>query len=121
MAPADAAAAAGGLLARVMSDPAFAAVSPDLVGTPVMTLLEAIPYGGMLADVYPKLIEAMVVRHEQVSLAKSRQRWLYQDGDDLVKDDPRPMAVGWHAMRFSQVAALCFDLRLQQDELTDAK
>lgn len=119
--PADVAATAGAILARVMIDPAFAACSADLVGTPVMTLLETTPHGSRLTDVYPQLIEAMVVRHEQVSLAKNRQRWLYQEGGELVKDELRPMMFGWHAMRFPQVAALCADLRLQQEDLSDAQ
>jgi len=57
--------------------------------------------------------------HEQVSISKNRQRWCYLDGRarQLVKDDLRPLGVGWHAMRFPQLFLLCRDLRLTKGDL----
>ena len=118
---ADRAAVGGALMARVVSDGVFAERAPDLVGTPVMALREAVPPHKSLAETYSSLMELMVIRHEQVSLNKNRQRWCYLDGEDLVRDDLRPLSIGWHAMRFPQLHALCQDLRLKPEDLANGK
>ena len=115
--PAARAAIGGALLARIRTDAAQSPVSAELVGTPVITLLEAMPPDKALAESYDGLLQSMVARHEEVSLGKNRQRWCYLDSGVVVKDDPRPLGVGWHSMRFPQLHSLCRDLRLEKKDL----
>ena len=116
------AAIGGALLRRVQKDPAFQASAPDLLGMPPLTLMQGLPAEKPLAESFASLIESMVVRHEQVSINKNRQRWCYLDdtGEQLVKDDLRPLGVGWHAMRFPQLFSLCRDVRLTKGDLSRA-
>ncbi|WP_051387121.1 hypothetical protein [Bradyrhizobium sp. ARR65] len=113
------AAAGGVLLRRMQQDMAFRANAPDLIGTPPSLLLEGVASEKPLADSFEGLMESMVTRHEHVSLNKNRQRWCYLDnnGRELVKDDLRPLGVGWHAMRFPQLFSLCRDLQLAMGDL----
>jgi hypothetical protein len=113
------AAIGGALLARVCVDSCLGTVAEKLVGTPVITLLEVLSPGKPLAESYEKLLQCMVTRHEQVSLAKNRQRWCYLDSATVVKDDLRPLGIGWHAMRFRQLHSLCHDLRLRKEEIVN--
>ena len=116
------AAIGGALLRRAQKDPAFQASATDLVGMPPLMLMQSLPAEKPLAESFASLMESMVVRHEQVSINKNRQRWCYLDetGQQLVKDDLRPLGVGWHAMRFPQLFALCHDARLTKDDLSHA-
>jgi hypothetical protein len=82
-----------------------------------MTLLEALPLEKPMAEAYDGLLQAMIERHEQVSLGKNRQRWCYYESGTILKDDLRPLGIGWHAMRFPQLHRLCRDLRLQKKDL----
>jgi hypothetical protein len=115
--PAAQAALGGNLLARVRADACFGNVAAALVGAPVITLLEALPPDQPMADSYERLIGAMVARHEQVSINKSRQRWCYLANGKLVRDDLRQLRFGWHSMRFPQLSALCKDLHLTKEDL----
>jgi hypothetical protein len=72
-----------------------------------------------LKQVLPDLLVAMAERHEIVSERKGRQRWLFVDGLSLVRDDPRPMGLGLHALRFPQLGSLARDLRLREEDLRD--
>jgi len=112
------AAIGGAILRRVQQDAAFQASAPNLVGTPPLMLLQGLPPEKPLAESFANLMESMVARHEQVFINKSRQRWCYLDGSgrQLVKDDLRPLGVGWHAMRFPQLFSLCRDVRLTKDD-----
>ena len=116
---AERAAVGGAMLRRVQHDAAFKSAAPDLVGTPTLALHQGLAPNKPLAESFASLIDAMVARHELVSINKNRQRWCYLDdsGRRLVKDDIRPLGVGWHAMRFPQLFMLCRDLRLTKGDL----
>jgi hypothetical protein len=115
--PAVRAAIGGALLARVRADACLGTVAVELAGTPVVMLLEALSPDKTMAESYEGLLQAMVARHEQVSLGKNRQRWCYLDSGAVAKDELRPLGVGWHAMRFPQLHSLCWDLRLGKEDL----
>lgn len=117
-APAVAAAIGGVLLLRLRTDRTFTERAPDLVGTPVMALLDALDTNGSLASGYGNLVQAMVMQHELVSKNKNRQRWCYAEGEIIVKDDIRKVGYGWHSMRFPQLWSLCRDLGLKAKDLT---
>ena len=117
--PAVRAAIGGALLARVRADACLGTVAEELAGSPVITLLEVLSLDKPLAESYGDLLQSMVARHEQVSLGKNRQRWCYLDSGTVVKDDLRPLGIGWHAMRFRQLHSLCRDLRLGKEELVN--
>ncbi len=72
-----------------------------------------------LAEALPDLLLAMVERHELVSQRKNRQRWLFVDGNTLVRDDPQAMGLGLHAMRFPQFRSLARDVALRGEDLQD--
>jgi hypothetical protein len=114
------AALGGVLLARVLGDPALAAVGDELAGNPALLLADATlrcrPERSLL-EAFPEVVGAMADRHEAVSLNKNRQRWCYLDGDALVKDDLLEMQVGLHAFRFPQLVSLCWDLGLKAEDL----
>jgi hypothetical protein len=61
----------------------------------------------------------MVERHELVSKRKNRQRWLFVDGNTLVRDDPQAMGLGLHALRFPQLGSLARDVALRKEDLQD--
>lgn len=113
------AAIGGTMLRRLQHDAAFKSTAPDLVGTPPLALHQELAPDRSLGDSFARLIDAMVARHEQVSINKNRQRWCYleDNGRKLIKDDIRPIGVGWHAMRFPQLFSLCRDLRLTKNDL----
>jgi len=111
----------GVLLARVSADDVQGTVAAELAGTPVITLLDSLLPNKTLAESYESLLQAMVERHEDVSLGKNRQRWCYLDSGFVVKDDLRPLGIGWHAMRFPQLQSLCRDLRLGEGDLDHGK
>jgi hypothetical protein len=111
-------AAVGGLLlARVANGEPFRTVAPDLAGSPALMLQECVSASSPLTESFGKLFDAMVARHADVSQGKNRQRWCYREGDELVRDDIRPLAVGWHSMRFPQLYSLCRDLSLTKGDL----
>jgi len=116
-----AAALGGALLARVMSENAYATRAADLADTPVMALLGAVDPSASLAQGYADLLQAMVKRHEQVSKNRNRQRWCYLEAGGLVKDDLRRLGFGWHAMRFPQLWSLCRDLGLTQKDVSNGR
>ena len=117
--PVEMAAVGGVMLRRVRQDPAFNSTAPDLVDTPTLMLQHGLAPEKPLANSFAGLMESMVARHEQVSINKNRQRWCYLEGSGrrLVKDDIRPLGVGWHSMQFPQLFSLCRDLRLTKDDL----
>jgi hypothetical protein len=121
--PVERAAIGGAMLRRMQKDPTFLASAPDLIGMPPLTLMQILPAQKPLAESFASLMESMVVRHEQVSINKNRQRWCYLDetGQQLVKDDLRPLGIGWHAMRFPQLFLLCRDMRLTKGDLSHGK
>lgn len=118
--PVEEAAIGGAILRRVRHDPAFHASGSELVGAPPFMLHQGLATEEPLADSFATLMESLVARHEQVSDNKNRQRWCYFDatGRRLVKDDIRPLGIGWHSMRFPQLFSLCRDLRLTQRDLS---
>jgi hypothetical protein len=117
------AAIGGVMLRRLQNDAAFQASAPELQGMPPLALMQGIPTEKSLTESFVSLIESMVIRHEQVSFNKNRQRWCYFDesGQQLVKGDVRPLGVGWHSMRFPQLYALCKDVRPTKDDVSYAK
>jgi hypothetical protein len=117
------AAIGGAMLQRLQKDAAFQASAPDLQGMPPFILMQGIPPEKPLVASFASLIESQVIRHEQVSINKNRQKWCHFDeaGQQLVKADHRLLGVGWHAMRFPQLYALCSDVRLTKDDLSHAK
>jgi hypothetical protein len=100
-----------------VTDEAFRKLESELSGSPVDILLERVIGDKSLSESFSKLLEAMIVQHEEVSINKNRQRWCYLDNGKLVRDDLRPMAIGWHAMRFPQVYMLCRDVHLTREDL----
>jgi hypothetical protein len=72
-----------------------------------------------LAEALPDLLLAMAERHELVSQRKNRQRWLFADGNTLVRDDPQAMGLGLHALRFPQFGSLARDIDLREEDLRD--
>lgn len=112
----------GELLLRVIRDPLLPAVWPkltQLVPEPVQIvdrcLREQMHYS--LEAALPGLLQSMVERHEIVSRRKNRQRWIFCDGDSLVRDDPQMMGTGLHALRFPQMVSLIQDLDLTAEDL----
>ena len=61
----------------------------------------------MLSDAYPQLLRTLIERHGVVSANKNRQRWCYLDGNTVIQDDLQPMNLGFHAVRFPQLYAIC--------------
>jgi hypothetical protein len=122
--PIEAAHIAGALLLRVLRDPISSSVwdalshsasEPiELVDRSLRRRMEL-----SLKQALPELLVAMAERHELVSERKGRQRWLFVDGATLVGDDPRPMGLGLHALRFPQLGSLARDFRLREEDLRD--
>jgi hypothetical protein len=75
--------------------------------------------GQMLSDVYPQLLSTLIERHSVVSANKNRQRWCYLDGNTVIRDDLQPMNLGFHAVRFPQLYAICADAAVDRSDLTD--
>lgn len=122
--PIEAAHISGALLVRVLSDPVLPSVwdmLTQMAAEPIelvnryLRQRKELP----LRRALPDLLIAMAERHELVSQRKGRQRWLFVDGSTLVRDDPRPMALGLHALRFPQLGSLARDLRLSEGDLQD--
>jgi hypothetical protein len=65
----------------------------------------------------PGLLQSLIERHETVSRRKNRQRWVFCDGDVLVRDDPQTMGMGLHALRFPQLGSLMQDLDVTEEDL----
>lgn len=114
----------GALLLRVIRDPLLPAVwdhLTQLVREPVelvdRCLREHMDLS--LEAALPGLFQSMIERHEVVSQRKNRQRWLFRDGDILVRDDPQTMGLGLHALRFPQLGSLGQDLALTEEDLRD--
>jgi hypothetical protein len=122
--PIEAAHIAGALLVRVLRDPISLSVW-DVLTHSAREPLELVDrclrrrMDHSLKQVLPDLLVAMAERHEIVSERKGRQRWLFVDGLSLVRDDPRPMGLGLHALRFPQLGSLARDLRLREEDLRD--
>jgi hypothetical protein len=122
--PMDAAHIAGALLVRVLRDPVLASVwdlLTQFAGEPIELVNRCLRarMAVSLTQALPDLLVAMVERHELVSERKGRQRWLFVDGNVFVRDDPRPMGLGFHALRFPQFGSLARDLRLREEDLRD--
>jgi hypothetical protein len=112
----------GALLVRVLRDPLLPAVLDfltQMIPGPV-EMIDHYVYKRMdrsLAAALPALLLAMVERHELVSQRKNRQRWLFVDGNVLVRDDPQAMGIGLHALRFPQLGSLARDIDLREEDL----
>jgi hypothetical protein len=116
-------AALGGLLIQsAVHGPHFEMAKAELLPQPSCPLDQLLPRSllgdSSLASCFPELLDLMVQRHLAVSEAKGRQRWCFQDGDTIRKDDVRPMGIGLHSMRFPQVSSLMRDLDIDAEELT---
>ena len=122
--PIEAAHIAGALLLRVLRDPILSSVW-DVLSHSANEPLELVDrclrqrMELSLKQALPEMLVAMAERHELVSERKGRQRWLFVDGANLVRDDPRPMGLGLHALRFPQFGSLARDLRLREGDLRD--
>ena len=114
----------GALLLRIIRDPLLPAVWEALtqnVREPV-ELIDRCLRSHMdlsLEAALPGLLEAMIERHQLVSQRKNRQRWLFIDGNALVRDDPQTMGLGLHALRFPQLGSLAHDIELSEEDLRD--
>jgi hypothetical protein len=115
--PALQAAIGGVLLARIRADRLYARIGIEISDAPPLVLVERILPDVPLGETWPALVSEMVERHNLVSLNKSRQRWCYLEGAEVVKDDPRKFGPAWHAMRFPQLFSLCRDLELLREDL----
>lgn len=110
------------LLLRVIRDRRPTYVEKALIklaGEPV-ELLNTVLQQNMsksLTEVLPALFEAMVNRHGMVSQRKNRQAWLAAKDGVLRKDDPQRMGVGFHSLRFPQLASLARDIGLREEDL----
>ena len=105
----------GVLLGRVLLDRPLTALANDLDSNPALALVQETLRNRpdrSLAEAYPDLVQAMIERHEAVSLHKNRQRWCYLHDNVVVKDDLQEMQVGFHSLRFPQLYSLCRDLGL---------
>jgi hypothetical protein len=71
--------------------------------------------GEMVTRLLPELVE----HHRDVSVKKGKGEWLLTDGDELVKNDPRPMRLLLHSLRFAQLGQLAADLQLQPKDVDD--
>ena len=112
----------GALLTRVLHDPVLPSVWDmlrQMTGEPIELVDRCLRRRTELPlrRVLPDLLIAMAERHELVSQRKGRQRWLFADGSVIVRDDPRPMGLGLHALRFPQLGSLARDLRLREEDL----
>ena len=122
--PIEAAHIAGALLLRVLRDPILSSVR-DVLSLSANEPLELVNrclcqrMNLSLKQALPEMLVAMAERHELVSERKGRQRWLFVDGAILVRDDPRPMGLGLHALRFPQFGSLARDLGLREGDLRD--
>lgn len=111
----------GELLMALARDAAYAAVQDRLTESPVSQMF--VDYfqsesDRTLSETYPQLLAALIERHGEVSANKNRQRWCYVDGDIVIRDDLQPMNLALHAVRFSQLYALCADVGLQRSDVT---
>jgi len=119
-----AASVGGVLLLRLIRDPLLPAVWDSLLqmAREPVELVDRCLRQRMdrsLAEALPDLLLAMVERHELVSQRKNRQRWLFVDGNTLVRDDPQAMGLGLHALRFPQFGSLARDVALREEDLKD--
>jgi hypothetical protein len=110
------------LLIAVARDAPYSAVQSRLAESPVLPIF--VEYfrsepGRMLSDAYPQLLSSLIERHGVVSENKNRQRWCYMDGNTVIRDDLQPMNLGFHAVRFPQLYAICADAALSRSDLTD--
>ena len=118
----EAASIGGMLLVRILRDPLIPAVWDSLsqmVPEPVELINRCI-YKHMdlsLAAVLPELLLGMAERHELISKRKNRQRWLFVKGNDLIRDDPQEMGVGFHSLRFPQLGSIARDIDLKEEDL----
>ena len=71
--------------------------------------------GTMVSRLLPDLVE----HHAEVSARKGKGEWLVVDGADLVKNDPRPLRLMLHSLRFAQLQQLAADLQLNQGDVAD--
>jgi hypothetical protein len=118
----EAAAVGGALLLRLIRDPLLPVVWESLVqmAREPVDLIECClkqKMDGSLTEVLPQLLLSMVERHELVSQRKNRQRWLFVERATIVRDDPREMGLGLHALRFPQLGSLARDLHLGEEDL----
>ncbi len=120
--PVEGAAIGGLLLLRVLRDSLLTVVWETLAttaGEPMAIIDQGLraQMQRSLAEVFPELLLRMVAHHEVVSQRKSRQRWLFAEGNVLVRDDIQAMGLGLHALRFPQLGSLARDLDLVEADL----
>jgi hypothetical protein len=66
-----------------------------------------------------RLLADLVEHHAEVSARKGKGEWLLVDGSELVKNDPRPLRLMLHSLRFAQLQMLAADLQLNQGDVAD--
>jgi hypothetical protein len=71
--------------------------------------------GAMFARLLPDLIE----HHAEVSARKGKGHWIEMDGKELVRNDPRPLRLMLHSLRFAQLQQLAADLKLRPEDVVD--
>jgi len=118
----EAASVGGALLLRIIRDPLLPTVWDSLIqmAREPAELVDRCLRQRMersLAEALPGLVLAMMERHELVSQRKNRQRWLFVEGNALVRDDPQAMGLGLHALRFPQLGSLARDVELSEEDL----
>lgn len=118
----EAASLGGALLLRILRDPMLPTVRDLLLSfarEPVELVDRSLgqQMNRSLTAVVPGLFLSMVEHHELVSRRKNRQRWLYTEGTALLRDDPRAMRLGLHALRFPQLGSIAHDIGLTREDI----
>lgn len=71
------------------------------------------------ATLMARLVPELVEHHAEVSARKGKGEWILRDGAELVKQDPRPLRLGLHALRFAQLQQIAADLHLSPEDVAD--
>ncbi len=70
-------------------------------------------------DMIVRLLPDLVLHHAEVSAKKGKGEWLLIDGEELVKNDPRPLRLLLHSLRFAQLGQMASDLKLRSEDVDD--
>jgi hypothetical protein len=75
--------------------------------------------GAPVLSVLTPLLAQLIDYHHQVSERKGRERWLDQDGPEVLAIAPQSMALGFHSYRLPQLRSLVQDLQLTEQDLNE--
>lgn len=70
--------------------------------------------------ILPPLVAQLIDHHHQVSERKGRERWLDQDGLEVLAVAPQSMMLGFHSYRLPQLRSLVQDLGLMEQDLYES-